>query len=245
MNLFAGLNTQQRMAVEKVNARVLIIAGAGSGKTRVLTVRIAHLIKNHAIPASAILGLTFTNKAAAEMRHRLADLVDGNTAKHVSLCTFHSFCMQVLRSEIQHLGYTQQFTLYDEKDVQRLVNMIARDLLNHEGSLPSLATTMGAIACARCKGLNNEEIIGTGSQWHDQFTQDVYHCLQSSMRAYNAVDFDSLLSLTVELFEKFPIFWKNIKTAIDTLRSMNIRIQIQSSAALLHCCQRNIIIYVL
>jgi superfamily I DNA/RNA helicase len=204
MDLFAGLNPHQRKAVEALNGRVLVLAGAGSGKTRVLTLRMAHLIRNFGCSPRSILGLTFTNKAAAEMRHRLGMLIDRKEAKQVTLCTFHSFCMQVLRSEIQRLGYTKDFTLYDEKDVQRLVSMIARDLLEHEGELPSMGPTTEAIAFAKNRGLKSEEIAGTGSDWHDEFTKSLFSRLQDSMRAYNAVDFDSLLSLTVELFERFP-----------------------------------------
>lgn len=204
MDFFSGLNPQQKAAVMEINGRLLVLAGAGSGKTRVLTLRMAHLIRNHAIPPRSILGLTFTNKAAAEMRHRIGSLVEAGAAKHICLCTFHSFCMQILRSEIQHLGFTGQFTLYDEKDVQRLVNAIARDLLEHEGTMPSLAPTTEAITFARNRGLSVSEITGTGSEWHDQFTQNLYQRLHNSMRAYNAVDFDSLLSLAVELFEKCP-----------------------------------------
>jgi len=202
MDLFAGLNPQQKKAVETVKGRILVLAGAGSGKTRVLTLRMAHLIHNLQISPRSILGLTFTNKAAAEMRHRLASMLDFQAAKQVTLCTFHSFCMQILRSEIQRLGYTPQFTLYDEKDIQRLVGAIARDLLEHEGQLPSLAPTTQTIVMAKNKGLKAEDIEGTGSAWHDEFARNLYCRLQASMRAYNAVDFDSLLSLTVELFEK-------------------------------------------
>lgn len=204
MDFFAGLNPHQKLAVETVNGRVLVLAGAGSGKTRVLTLRMAHLIQNYKIPPQSILGLTFTNKAAAEMRHRLAGLIDLKMAKQVTLCTFHSFCMQVLRAEISHLGYTPEFTLYDENDIKRLVGLIARDMLDQEGQLPSLAPTTEAIAWARNKGLKAEEIKDTGSEWHDDFTRNLYRRLQDSMRAHNVVDFDSLLSLTVELFEKFP-----------------------------------------
>lgn len=199
-----SLNPQQRKAVETVHGRVLILAGAGSGKTLVLTMRMAHLIKNLGVSPKAILGLTFTNKAAAEMRHRVAGFIDSSLAKQVTLCTFHSFCMQLLRQEIYRLGYTAQFSLYDEQDVQRLVNMIARDILQQEGELPSLASTMAAINQAKNRGLNPDEIINTGSDWHDEFTKETYRRLQASMRAYNAVDFDNLLGLTVELFEKFP-----------------------------------------
>ncbi len=199
-----SLNPQQRSAVEQVNGRLLILAGAGSGKTRVLTLRMAYLIEQKKIPPQAILGLTFTNKAAAEMRHRLATFIDPALAKHVTLCTFHSFCMQVLRRDIAALGYTREFSLYDEQDVQRLLNTIARDLLQCNGELPSLKPTVDAIRSARNKGLTAEQIEGTGSDWHDQFTGQVYTRLQASMRAYNAVDFDSLLSLTVQLFVQFP-----------------------------------------
>ncbi len=203
-HLFSGLNTSQRLAVETIEGRVLVLAGAGSGKTRVLTLRMAHLIQNFGVNPQSILGLTFTNKAAAEMRHRLASLVPVKAAKQVTLATFHSFCMQILRCEIPRLGYTHQFTLYDEKDVQRLMSMIARDLLDVEGQLPSLAPTIEIITSAKNKGIKAEQITDTGSEWHDEFTRTLYRRLQDSMRAYNAVDFDSLLSLTVELFENHP-----------------------------------------
>ncbi len=200
----ATLNPDQRKAVECVNGRVLILAGAGSGKTRVLTTRMAYLIHQMQVSPKSILGLTFTNKAAAEMRHRLAGLIDDSAARQVTLSTFHSFCMQVLREDISYLGYTPAFSLYDEQDVQRLMNAIVRDILKHEGELPSLAPTIAAIRQAKYRGIGSESIKGTASDWHDAFTREVYERLQASMRAYNAVDFDHLLSLTVELFEKFP-----------------------------------------
>lgn len=198
------LNPQQRLAVETVSGRVLILAGAGSGKTRVLTMRMAHLINNLKVSPKSILGLTFTNKAAAEMRHRMAGMVDKGIAKQISLCTFHSFCMEVLRKEAHRLGYTRQFSLYNEYDVQRLVNLIARDILGHEGELPSLAGTMQMITQAKNRGIKPEEVMKGSEKWHDQFAQKLYQRLMHSMRAYNAMDFDNLLCLTVELFEKFP-----------------------------------------
>lgn len=203
-NPFKSLNAEQRRAIECVNGKLLILAGAGSGKTSVLTLRMLHLIQNLQVPATAILGLTFTNKAAAEMRHRIASYVQNSIAKQLTLCTFHSFCMQVLRCEIGRLGYTSHFSLYNEGDVLRLIRMIARDILDHESELPSLVPTVEAITKARNKGLSAEEISGTGSDWHDGFTQTVYQRLQESLRAYNAVDFDHLLSLTVQLFEEHP-----------------------------------------
>ncbi len=199
-----SLNPSQKKALETVKGRVLILAGAGSGKTRVLTMRMAHLVNHHQVHPKAILGLTFTNKAAAEMRHRMSALIVPTLAKQITLCTFHSFCLQVLRAEIHHLGYTSQFTLYDEGDMQRLIRLIARDLLEREAELPSLASATSAITAAKNKGLKAEEISGTGSDWHDEFTRSIYRRLQDSMRAYNALDFDNLLWLTVELFEKHP-----------------------------------------
>lgn len=203
-DLLHNLNPEQKRAVQTTEGRVLILAGAGSGKTRVLTVRMAYLIKNLNISPKSILGLTFTNKAAAEMRHRMAAMIESSAAKQVTLCTFHSFCMQVLRQEIHRLGYTNQFSLYDEHDVQRLIKLIAHDLLDREREMPSLQATTAAISVARNKGLKSADITGTGSEWHDGFTKDLYSRLQDSMRAYNAVDFDNLLGLTVELFEKHP-----------------------------------------
>ncbi len=202
--LLLSLNPEQKRAVETTQGRVLILAGAGSGKTRVLTIRMAYLIKNLNVSPKAILGLTFTNKAAAEMRHRMGTMIESSAAKQVTLCTFHSFCMQVLRQEIHRLGYTNHFSLYDEHDVQRLIKLIAHDLLDREREMPSLQATTAVIGMARNKGLKKEDIKDTGSEWHDGFAQDLYSRLQDSMRAYNAVDFDNLLGLTVELFEKHP-----------------------------------------
>lgn len=191
------LNKEQQFAVHSTEGRVLVLAGAGSGKTRVIAYRIAHLVGMGKSPES-ILGLTFTNKAAAEMRHRVEDLIGPAQAKKVTLSTFHSFCMQVLRREIAHLGYTSDFSLYDERDLRRLVTQMARDMLQHEGELPSLEPTFAALAKAS-QGAEEEE-----TTWHDKFSQEIHTRLQSTLRAYNAVSFDSLISLTIQLFEEHP-----------------------------------------
>lgn len=199
------LNPQQRQAVLATEGRVLVLAGAGSGKTRVLTVRIAYLIGVKGVDPTQILGLTFTNKAAAEMRERLAQMVDPALAKQVTLCTFHSFCMRVLRAEAAHIGYQKNFTLYDENDIQRLATSIARDILGHEGrDMPSIGQAMNTISMARNKGLKPEEIQDTGSDWHDEFVRKLYARLERALRSYNAMDFDSLLTLTVKLFQENP-----------------------------------------
>src|SRR5579872_1597262 len=145
------LNPEQQKAVETVSGRVLILAGAGSGKTSVITHRIAHLIQNLCIKPESLLGLTFTNKAAEEMRQRIAKLLNPSIAKKILLTTFHSFCMQVLRKEIHHLGYTNRFSLYDEKDIKRLVGQLARHILECEGELPSLEPTIAKISFAKTR----------------------------------------------------------------------------------------------
>jgi DNA helicase-2/ATP-dependent DNA helicase PcrA len=164
--MFQHLNPEQIRAVKSTEGRILILAGAGSGKTSVLAYRMAHMIRDREVSPKAILGLTFTNKAAREMRERLSSIIGGG-AKQVTLSTFHSFCMQLLRKEIGRLGYTTRFSLYDEQDVKRVTSQISSDM-------------------------EKEDETELSSR------------LNVSMRAYNAVDFDSLLTLTVELLEKHP-----------------------------------------
>ncbi len=202
--MFNHLNSEQQKAVLAVQGRVLILAGAGSGKTSVLAYRMAHMLQNLNIPPEAVLGLTFTNKAAQEMRERVGKIVSPKLAKGVTLSTFHSFCMQILRKEIHRLGYTSQFTLYDEGDIKRLSQQLARHMLEQDGELPSLEKTLGKISYAKSRGRSFEEIAQEKVGWHDPFSADLYGRLKTCMRAYNAVDFDSLLSLTVQLFEEHP-----------------------------------------
>lgn len=188
------LNPEQQRAVEATEGRVLVLAGAGSGKTKVIVHRIAHLIQKRGAPAESILGLTFTNKAAEEMRGRLAKLIPAEDAKKVALATFHSFCMRLLRQEIHHLGYTRDFSLYDEGDIRRLLKQVARNELEHEGELPSIEPIMASISHAKSRGELPKE----------KMSRTLFERLHMSMRAFNAVDFDSLLSLTVELLENHP-----------------------------------------
>ncbi len=195
-----GMNPDQAQAVRTVRGRVLVLAGAGSGKTRVIVHRIAHLIKDHGAEPEQIVGLTFTNKAAAEMRHRLETLIGPNVAKRVTLATFHSFCMQILRKEIHKLGYTRDFSLYDERDLERIIQQLAKEMLGVEKDLPSLAPTRAAIAQAANLGGSKEE----SHTWHDKFSKDIYERLQTTLRAHNAVNFDNLINLTIKLFVEHP-----------------------------------------
>lgn len=194
------MNPEQQKAVCTTEGRVLILAGAGSGKTSVISWRIAHLIQEKKVDPSAILGLTFTNKAAEEMRHRVAGIVGAEVAKKILLSTFHSFCMQILRREIHLLGYTRDFSLYDQQDVTRLLKQLVRAELEHEGELPALEGTIAKISHAKSRSHTSSAI----SAEKDALTKKLFERLQTCMRAYNAVDFDSLLSLTVQLFSEFP-----------------------------------------
>lgn len=187
------LNSQQEKAVKSTQGRVLILAGAGSGKTKVIVHRIAYLIDVLKVPPTKILGLTFTNKAAAEMRKRVGTLISSQSAKQITLCTFHSFCMQILRSEIEKLGYTKEFTLYDERGMRRLLLQIAHEALGKK-EIASLDEMVEKVAQSKNKGTVPQE----------QIFSDLLGRLQTCLRAYNAVDFDSLLSLTLELFEHHP-----------------------------------------
>ncbi len=198
----AKLNPEQQKAVRTTEGRVLVLAGAGTGKTLVLTTRIAYLIQEKKVSPESILGLTFTNKAASEMRQRVAAMVSAKAAADVTLCTFHSWCMQILRNEIHHLGYTANFTLYTPSDVERLIKAIVRDELASEGEIPAINETLHQITLAKNLGLTPDEMPDKGNSWHEAFVKKIYRRLLNSMRAHNAVDFDNLLYLTVELFLK-------------------------------------------
>ncbi|MES2200410.1 MAG: UvrD-helicase domain-containing protein [Chlamydiota bacterium] len=203
--MLATLNPEQKKAVQTTSGKVLVLAGAGSGKTSVLACRIAYLIEVLKVDPQKILGLTFTNKAAKEMKQRVGKFISSKVAEQVTLCTFHSFCMQLLRKEIHHLGFTSQFSLYDEKDVKRVLTHIVRHSLEHEGDLPSLQATIQKIAHSKNQGLteieDEDEVPGS---WSQNFNKDLLQRLHLCMRSYNAVDFDSLLTLTVQLFEEHP-----------------------------------------
>lgn len=197
------LNKEQQQAVETSDGKTLILAGAGTGKTLVLTSRIAYLLNKKAVPPEEILGLTFTNKAAKEMRERIAKMVSPESAKTLLLTTFHSFCLQILKKEIHHLGYTSNFTIAQEGDIDRLLGTIARELLQTKGEIPSLIEAKRAISDAKNRGLRPEE-LSEKSCWFDDFTKSLFERLNSAMRAHNIVDFDHLLYLTLLLLEDFP-----------------------------------------
>jgi superfamily I DNA/RNA helicase len=200
--LLADLNPAQREAVLHVDGPLLVVAGAGSGKTRVLTHRVAHLIRAHGVKPNEILAITFTNKAAAEMRERLERTL-GRTARAIWILTFHAACGRILRREAERLGYRSSFTIYDQADQVRLVKACLEEL----GKDPKRFTPRGIhaqISNAKNQLISPEEYAARVASFWDQTVAEVYELYQRRLFASNAVDFDDMLMLTVQVLERFP-----------------------------------------
>jgi DNA helicase-2/ATP-dependent DNA helicase PcrA len=198
----ADLNPAQREAVLHTEGPVLVVAGAGSGKTRVLTRRIAHLLGAVGVKPSEILAITFTNKAAAEMRERVGHLV-GPPARAAWVMTFHSACGRILRREAQRLGYRSNFTIYDQADQIRLVKRCLEELERD----PKRFTPRGIhsqISNAKNTLVGPGEYAERVSSFYDQTVAEVFDLYQKRLFASNAVDFDDMLFLTVDVLERFP-----------------------------------------
>jgi DNA helicase-2/ATP-dependent DNA helicase PcrA len=198
----ADLNPAQREAVLATEGPLLVVAGAGSGKTRVLTYRVAHLINACGVKPNEILAITFTNKAAGEMRERLEDLL-GPVARSIWILTFHAACGRILRREAQRLGYRSNFTIYDQADQVRLTKACLEELDRD----PKRFVPRGIhaqISAAKNQLVTPEEYAERVSSFHDQTVAEVYDLYQKRLIASNAVDFDDLLMLTVQVLESFP-----------------------------------------
>ncbi|MGH9470233.1 MAG: ATP-dependent helicase [Terriglobia bacterium] len=194
------LNPEQREAVECTEGPLLILAGAGSGKTRVITHRIAHLIQNLAVPPEGILAVTFTNKAADQMRERVRALLaasDSGVNPHIS--TFHSFCVRVLRGGIERIGYGRGFSIYDEDDQQRIIRAAMKEL----GVIEEVVTPRAAasrISHAKNREVAPAEMYRLAADPVSEKLALIYERYEKMLRAANALDFDDLLLKTVELF---------------------------------------------
>jgi DNA helicase-2/ATP-dependent DNA helicase PcrA len=202
--LLEGLNPQQRAAVIHQGAPLLIVAGAGSGKTRVLAHRIAHLLAARDVRPGQILAITFTNKAAGEMRDRVASLI-GARSRGMWVSTFHSACVRILRREASHVGLKSTFSIYDAADSQRLMSMVLRDLdLDPKRYRPRAFS-------AQVSNLKNELIdeetysagLGEASH-HERMVAEAYRMYQGRLRQANAMDFDDLIMTTVNILQAFP-----------------------------------------
>src|SRR5499427_9964710 len=198
----ADLNAAQRHAVLSTEGPLLVIAGAGSGKTRVLTHRVAHLLATQGVKPNEILAITFTNKAAAEMRERLERML-GPVARAIWILTFHAACGRILRREAQRLGYRSNFTIYDQADQIRLVKRCLEELERD----PKRFTPRGIhsqISNAKNTLVSPEEYTERVASFYDQTVAEVYDLYQKRLFASNAVDFDDMLFLTVDVLERFP-----------------------------------------
>ena len=206
--LLAGLNPAQREAVTHTEGPLLILAGAGSGKTRVITQRIAYLLAQGRANPGEILAVTFTNKAAAEMRERVGALVGSKAAKGIVISTFHSFCLRVLRAEIGHLGYRKDFTISSEGDVRTVVRRLLDDF---DGVKETFDAESFLAQIGRVKNSGHNEVPGnqpesdteTGRKYA-KWLPAVFEKYQSALRAANTLDFDDLLLLTVRLWREHP-----------------------------------------
>jgi DNA helicase-2/ATP-dependent DNA helicase PcrA len=203
-NLLDQLNRQQRVAVEATEGPLLILAGAGSGKTRVITYRIAHLIEAKQVPPENVLAMTFTNKAAGQMKERIEKLLAGKVAlrrdaPHVS--TFHSFCVSVLRRHIEHLGYRRDFTIYDDDDQLRVVRACIQEL-GLSDQMTSPRSALAKISYTKNRGTTPEALSSEAANPQMQNLAALFDLYESRLRRANALDFDDLLLKTVELFYK-------------------------------------------
>ncbi|MGH9344542.1 MAG: ATP-dependent helicase, partial [Terriglobia bacterium] len=196
------LNSAQREAVEATEGPLLILAGAGSGKTRVITYRIAHLILNFNVQPERILAVTFTNKAAAQMKERVAKLLDGSGASGSPvISTFHSFCVRVLRRDIDQLGYSRDFSIYDTDDQERLIKAATRELGLSEEILPARAA-QSRISHAKNRGISAVELYRDATDALTEKLASVFERYDKKLREANALDFDDLLLKTADLFDQ-------------------------------------------
>jgi len=197
-----SLNNNQRAAVEAVNNPVLIFAGAGSGKTRVLAYKIAYLLDQGIVVPEDVLSVTFTNKAAAVMRERVTRLIK---EKHVPLNigTFHSICARILRNDIKHLGFTSDFAIYDATDQVALLKVVMADMGVPKNSIMP-KTARNRISYYKNKLIAHDGAMKTARTVQDRTIVDIYKVYQKSLKENNALDFDDLLNYPLEIFEDHP-----------------------------------------
>ncbi len=201
-NVLAGLNPQQQAAVQALEGPVLIFAGAGSGKTRVLTHRIANLIYSDTAAPHEILTVTFTNKAAGEMRERIKRIL-GDDLAHVNMGTFHSICARILRREALYIGYEQSFSIYDDEDGQKVVKKILKDLDISTDIIKPNSVFYG-IKQFKSQMIFPAEAADLALSSYDERVAMIYAIYQTELKNSSAMDFDDLLLKPLELFEKNP-----------------------------------------
>jgi DNA helicase-2/ATP-dependent DNA helicase PcrA len=202
-SLLDGLNPQQRAAVTHVGGPLLIVAGAGSGKTRVLTHRIAYLLAERAVAPGEILAITFTNKAAGEMAARVATLVGDRRARAMWVMTFHSACVRILRREAARFGYPSNFSIYDSADSQRLMAMVCRELELDARQYPPKSMA-AQVSNLKNELIDYESFAANARGAREKALAEAYTEYQRRLVAAGAMDFDDLIMVTVNLFQAFP-----------------------------------------
>ena len=200
--LLVGLNPQQAAAVRHEGGPLLVVAGAGSGKTRVLTRRIAYLMKNRQVNPYEILAITFTNKAAGEMKDRVTELV-GQVARSMWVSTFHSACVRLLRQEAVRLGYSNSFSIYDQADSLKLISLVAKDL-NLDSKRYPVRQFQSMISNAKNELQGPDEFASLTKNHFEEVVAEVYALYQRRLQQANAMDFDDLILKTVEVLQRFP-----------------------------------------
>ena len=201
-NLLSELNPAQSAAVAHAGGPLLVVAGAGSGKTRVLTRRIAYLMSARHVAPYQILAITFTNKAAGEMKARVGELV-GPVAQSMWVSTFHSACVRILRQEAMRLGYSSSFSIYDSADSLRLITIVAKEL-NLDSKRYPARQFQAMISNAKNELMGPQDYVNAASNQFEQVTADVYTLYQQRLQRASAMDFDDLILKTVEVLQRFP-----------------------------------------
>ena len=200
--LLAGLNPQQQKAVIHQGAPLLVVAGAGSGKTRVLTRRISYLMAAREVRPYEILAITFTNKAAGEMKERVTELV-GPVAKSMWVSTFHSACVRLLRQEIERLGYSTTFSIYDSADSQKLISRVM-ETLNLDAKRYPPRQFQALISNAKNELQTPYQYLSAAQNQFETIVADVYTMYEKRLQQANALDFDDLIMKTVQVLQQFP-----------------------------------------
>ena len=200
--LLAGLNEKQQEAVKHTEGPLLIMAGAGSGKTRVLTHRIAYLLEEKGVPPRNILAITFTNKAAREMRDRVIDLV-GKDAENMWVSTFHSMCVRILRRDIDRIGYDRNFTILDSADQVSVVKQVLKNL-NLDPKQYDPRAMLAAISSAKNELISDQDYEKEAGNFFERQVARVYSGYQQTLRKNQSLDFDDLIMQTIVLFQRVP-----------------------------------------
>lgn len=204
MDFVSGLNEMQQKAVLHTEGALLVLAGAGSGKTRVLTHRIAHLVEDKGVSPWSVLAITFTNKAAAEMRERVGALIGEQKANDMWVSTFHSMCVRILRRDSERLGFGRYFTIYDTSDQKALIKDILKQLNINEKNFPP-SSLLSSISTQKNNLMTPSAFQKTiGEDYKDKITAQVYEAYQKKLKDNNAMDFDDLLLNTCLLFRDCP-----------------------------------------